>query len=295
MQPLMSMPRESRISVTQPYDAPSILSFLHRRAIPGVEQVDGGTYRRTADSQEGNAWLAIDVDAAGERLTVRLGDGKQTVPSATLQQAAAVFDAQVDAPAMERTLGTDPTLAALNMRGLRVAGAWSAFELGIRAILGQQITVAAARTLASRLCQRFGSPLVAGAPDALSHVFPTPEILADADVAAIGMPRRRAETINRFARAVADGQIDFESAAGRKQAPARLLELPGIGKWTVGYFTMRALKDPDAFPSGDIALIRAAQRLGIAQDARSLDRAAERWRPWRAYATVRLWASLSLP
>jgi len=283
----------ARAPITQPYDAASTLDFFRRRAIPGVEQVEGLRYCRTTRVDGEAGWLSMDIDSANGYLTVCVETAEHMDSQEVLKRAVAMFDVDADAKEMERILGADPVLDSLAMRGMRVPGTWNPFELGVRAILGQQVTVAAARTLASRLCEKFGGHSRAGAPSGLIHTFPTAETVAEVDVGPIGMPRRRAETIRLFARAVASGEIDLDSPLGRKEAPRQLLEIPGIGKWTVGYFTMRALKEPDAFPSADIALIRAAQNLGIAHDARSLDRAAERWRPWRAYAAVRLWGSLS--
>ena len=170
----------------------------------------------------------------------------------------------------------------------------------MRAILGQQVTVAAARPLAMRLVERWGTrPGWDGAgrdgeaPARHCILFPAADALADAAIEAIGMPRRRAQTIRTLAAAVARGDIRFEAATDWAMLREALLRIPGIGAWTVGYLQLRALKDPDAFPKGDIALLRAAQRLAIADTPAQLHRAAEAWRPWRAYAVLHLWRSLA--
>jgi len=287
----------ARIALAQPYDEISLLEFFRKRAVRGVEHVDALGYRRSIGHDGKAAWLSVAFDTATGHLNIGLGGAAvHDAPYDDLrvvERVAAMFDVEAEAVEIEQSLGSDPMLASLGMRGMRVPGAWDPFELGVRAILGQQVTVAAARTLASRLCEQFGGQSRPDPTDRLTRTFPGPETLADAAIAAVGLSRRRAETIRSFARAVASGVIDFDTPLGRKSVPERMLGIPGIGPWTVGYVTMRALKDPDAFPSADIALIRAAQRLGIAEDARGLERASQRWRPWRAYAAVRLWSSLA--
>jgi 3-methyladenine DNA glycosylase/8-oxoguanine DNA glycosylase len=167
--------------------------------------------------------------------------------------------------------------------GLRVPGCWNGFELAIRAILGQQITVKGATALAGRIARTFGRPFPF-APG-LTHLFPEPRILADADLARVGMPGTRAQTIRTLARAVCDGKINFEGIVETETFLDRLREIPGIGEWTAQYVAMRALGETDAFPSGDLGLLRA---LPFANSG-ELERRAEAWRPWRAYAAVYLW------
>jgi 3-methyladenine DNA glycosylase/8-oxoguanine DNA glycosylase len=282
-----------RISIQQPYDAASLLAFFRQRAIRGVEQVGPLDYCRSVTLNGVSGSLHVAIDPAGGYLEANV-KCTQSVNRVTLKKRVIdQFDTATCSRELERCLGADPALAALGMRGMRVPGAWDPFELVVRAILGQQVTVAAARTMASRLCEQFGGRVPNAGAEVPDHTFPLPEVLADADVATIGLPRRRAETIRSFAKAIAAGEIDMQTPEGRREAPARLLGMHGIGHWTVGYVAMRALRDPDAFPRADIALVRAAQRLGIADDTSGLERASERWRPWRAYAAVRLWSSLS--
>jgi AraC family transcriptional regulator of adaptative response / DNA-3-methyladenine glycosylase II len=169
------------------------------------------------------------------------------------------------------------------MPGLRMAGCWDGFELAVRAILGQQVSVKAATTLAGRLAQTFGTPV--STDPHLTHLFPSPEVLAEADVSRIGLPAKRAQTIRALARAVSEGRISFSSIANIEEFQTRLREIPGIGDWTMQYIAMRALGDPDALPVGDLGLLRGA---GLHQ-ARELTERAEAWRPWRAYAAMYLW------
>jgi AraC family transcriptional regulator of adaptative response / DNA-3-methyladenine glycosylase II len=164
-----------------------------------------------------------------------------------------------------------------------VPGCWDGFELAVRAILGQQVSVKGASTLAGRLVQTFGAPLLSVAP--LTHLFPSAEVLAEADVAVIGLPRKRAESIRALARAVIDGRVVFSSVKNVDALQARLCELPGIGDWTAQYIAMRALGEPDAFPASDLGLLRSLSL----DDECEVARRAEAWRPWRAYAAMYLW------
>jgi AraC family transcriptional regulator, regulatory protein of adaptative response / DNA-3-methyladenine glycosylase II len=164
-----------------------------------------------------------------------------------------------------------------------VPGCWSGFELAVRAILGQQITVKGATALAGRIVKAFGQPFAAA--NNLTHLFPLPEVLADANLASVGMPGARAETIRGLARVVCNGRIRFDGVTDCDAFLTRLCEIPGIGKWTAQYVAMRALGEPDAFPSGDLGLLRALDLESSAE----LERRAEAWRPWRAYAAMFLW------
>ncbi len=183
----------------------------------------------------------------------------------------------------------DPLLRKLvNARpGLRVPGAWDGFELGVRAILGQQVSVAGASTLSGRVAARFGQPVPFDV-DGLTHTFPTADELAEADLA-IGIPASRAEAIREFARTVASGEVAFHGGVDTTDLVRRLCAIRGIGPWTAQYIAMRALSDPDAFPAGDLALLRAAGE----KTAKAMERRAEPWRPWRAYAAMHIWQGVT--
>jgi len=226
-----------------------------------------------------------------------------------------LFDLGADPVPIARQLGTDPQLALCvqTRPGLRLPGAWDRFELAIRAILGQQVSIKGATTLAGRLAQVFGEPLMdetlnsrervrSGQPNSrpgqnspgkrpLTHLFPTPEALAEADLATIGLPRSRAETIRRLAMAVREGELELEAATGLDEAVERLTAVPGIGAWTAQYIAMRALREPDAFPASDLGLLRAVGSGSEPTNSRTLTRRAEAWRPWRAYAAMHIWTS----
>jgi AraC family transcriptional regulator of adaptative response / DNA-3-methyladenine glycosylase II len=204
-----------------------------------------------------------------------------------VERIRAMFDLNADWAAIAQGLAADPALA-MRMEanpGLRVPGCWNGFELAIRAILGQQVTVKGATTLAGRLARTLGQPF--SAPGGLTHIFPSPDVLADANPDGMGLTKARSETIRALARAVCDGRIGFEGIADSEDFMARMCEIPGIGKWTAQYVAMRALGEPDAFPSGDLGLLRAL----ALKSPGELERRAEAWRPWRAYASMYLWTS----
>jgi 3-methyladenine DNA glycosylase/8-oxoguanine DNA glycosylase len=200
-----------------------------------------------------------------------------------------MFDLNADWTAIVQSLRTDPVLVTQvdSAPGLRVPGCWNGFELATRAILGQQITVKGATVLAGRMVSNFGKPFPSG--NGLTHLFPTPAVLADAKLTWIGLTGARAETIRALARAVSDGKLTFDGVVDSDALLNRLCEIPGIGKWTAQYVAMRALGEPDAFPPGDLGLLRA---VGL-EDSRELERHAEAWRPWRAYAAMHLWRMAS--
>jgi AraC family transcriptional regulator of adaptative response / DNA-3-methyladenine glycosylase II len=203
-----------------------------------------------------------------------------------IERVRRLFDLSADPHEIAAQLRADPLLTRrINAhQGLRVPGCWDGFELVIRAILGQQVSVAGASTLAGRLVARFGTRV--DNTSLLTHLFPAPEALADADVASIGLPLRRAETIRILAQAVAAGQIAFHDVENVAEFRLRLQQIPGIGEWTAQYASMRALNDPDAFPASDLGLLKGAG----ANNSRELTRRAEAWRPWRAYAAMYLWS-----
>jgi AraC family transcriptional regulator, regulatory protein of adaptative response / DNA-3-methyladenine glycosylase II len=274
-----------RLGFRPPYNWQGMLAFLAARATPGVEVVELGSYRRSISLNGSHGYFEVSLDENNDALAVRVqfGDPRSLFP--ITEQIRAMFDLNADWAAIVESLKTDPLLAKRieTEPGLRVPGCWNGFELATRAILGQQVSVKGATALAGRIARTFGLPF--SAASGLTHLFPRPEVLADARLTSIGLPGARAETIRALARAVCDGQISFEGIAEADAFLARLCEIPGIGKWTAQYVAMRALGEPDAFPSGDLGLLRALA-LGTGSE---LERRAEAWRPWRAYAAMYLW------
>ena len=274
-----------RLDFRPPYHWKGMLCFLSPRAIPGVEVVEHGAYRRTISLNNSDGYLEVSPVEGKDALLVRVQIGDPRSLFFIIERIRAMFDLNADWAVIVRTLSTEPALSARleAAPGLRVPGCWNGFELATRAILGQQITVKGATTLIGRMVKAFGRPFTAAC--GLTHLFPTPEILADVQLTSIGLTRARAETIRSLARAVRDRQISFEEVVDVDAFLARLCEIPGIGKWTAQYVAMRALREPDAFPFGDLGLLRA---LG-ASSSGELAQRAEAWRPWRAYAAMYLW------
>jgi AraC family transcriptional regulator of adaptative response / DNA-3-methyladenine glycosylase II len=272
-----------RLRFRPPFDWKGMLAFLAPRAIPGVEAVEGESYRRSISLNGNHGYFEVSLDEANNALAARVEFGDPRSLFFITERIRAMFDLNADWASIGQNLRTDPVLAARVEAGLRVPGCWSGFELAVRAILGQQVTVKGASTLAGRLVKAFGEAFTAAG--GITHIFPRPEALADADFAGIGLPRARAETIRALARAFRDGRISFDAVVDSAEFLARLCEIPGIGQWTAQYVAMRALGEPDAFPSSDLGLQRALDL----KSARELERRAEAWRPWRAYAAVHLW------
>jgi AraC family transcriptional regulator, regulatory protein of adaptative response / DNA-3-methyladenine glycosylase II len=263
-----------------------LLRFLALRAIPGLEEAAGSTYRRSLRLEHGSA--VAEVTAGGCEL--RLDDERDRAEA--LARCRRLLDLDADGERIDAALGRDPLLAPLVRRrpGLRVPRSTDGFELAVRAILGQQVTLASARRAGARLVALYGRPLEEPAGQ-ITHLFPTPAALAEVDSLALRLPRVRASALRALARAVRDGELDLSPDADRAATTHTLLALPGIGPWTASYVAMRALCDSDAFPPGDIALRRALERLGVDGRPAAAQRLAERWRPWRSYALMHLWRS----
>ena len=251
----------------------------------GRGSVDANGYRRSVCLQGQAGYLEIQLDASHNALRVSIQFDDSHFLFLIIERVRRMFDLGADPQTIAARLSADEVLASRveAQPGLRIPGCWDGFELAVRAILGQQVTVKGASTLAGRLVTSFGKPL--SQANGVTHVFPRAEVLADADLQTIGLPKFRARTIRDLAAAVRDGDIRFEAVVNSEPLLDRLREIPGIGSWTAQYIAMRALGEPDAFPSGDLGLRRA---VGL-QVARELERRAELWRPWRAYAAMYLW------
>ena len=278
-----------RLAYRKPLDWDGLLDFVRPRAIPGVEVVTDTAYRRTTE------WgpITIDCDPAGRFLRLHAPVAAAPHLSDLVERARRLFDLDADPVVIADQLSADPYLATALGRcpGVRVLGAWDRFETAVRGILGQQVTVVGATRLAGRLVERFGKPIT-GDP---GHLFPSPADFVDADIASIGMPGARAETIRALARAVRDGEPVLEPTNDLDTAVARLAALPGIGDWTAQYIAMRCLHEPDAFPAGDLGLRKALGDGDGPATPAVVRRRAEGWRPWRAYAAMLLWGELSGP
>lgn len=275
-----------RLPYRPPYDWPQLAGFLRGRAIPGVEVADDDRYARTLALPDGRAGFLQVTPGAGDWLDLELALPDLAGAIALVARVRRMFDCGADPAAIADHLARDAALKPLVKRrpGLRLPSAFDPFELGVRAIVGQQVTVKAATTVTGRVAARCGRPL-AEPRGALTHLFPAPAALASADLDGLGLTAQRARTLRTFAQAVADGTLQLDTPRGPDEFAARLMALPGIGPWTAQYVALRAFGEPDAFPPGDLGLKRALPGVDLAARSRA-------WSPWRGYAALHLWAGL---
>ena len=280
-----------RLPLRTPYDATGTIAFLALRAVPGVEEGLENGYRRSLALPRGGGVAELSPREDHVAATFWLDDLRDL--GAAIGRCRRLLDLDSDPHGILEWLGGDATIGRLVRAapGRRVPGSVDGGELAIRAVLGQQVSVAGARTLAGRIVAAHGEPLRRPV-GAVTHVFPRPEALAAADPDGLPLPRSRAATLVRLCAALAAGEVELGEGADRERSLAGLLALRGIGPWTAGYVAMRALRDPDAWPAGDLGVRRALESLGAADPGRALERAGEPWRPYRAYATMHLWGAL---
>jgi AraC family transcriptional regulator of adaptative response / DNA-3-methyladenine glycosylase II len=277
-----------RLPYRAPIDLDALFRFLAARAVPGVESYADGTYSRSLGLPHGPAVVALSAGPGYVRCRLRLTDLRDL--AAAVQRSRRLLDLDADPMAVPAALGADPLLGPLLRKapGLRVPGHVDGAEMAVRAVLGQQVSVEAARKLAAKLTDALGEPLAR--PDgAITRLFPTPAALRDATV---GMPAARLRALRGLAAALADGEVELHPGVDRADTERRLLALPGIGPWTASYLALRALRDPDVFLPTDVGVRHALTRHGLPADPRSAAALAERWRPWRSYALLQLWHSL---
>jgi AraC family transcriptional regulator of adaptative response / DNA-3-methyladenine glycosylase II len=285
------MPEENeyifQLSYRPPYRWNNMLAFLRARSIVDMEQTGRNGYARTISLGGKSGFIEITPSPEIHVLTVRVRFDDPRLLFQITERVRAMFDLNADWAAIAKAFQSDPILwrFAQAEPGIRIPGCWDGFELTVRAILGQQVSVRVATTFASRLVQSFGKTYEG--KGGLARLFPSAAALADADLNCIGVTRAKAETLRAFARAVLAKKICFDGIVDYREFRARILQIPGIGPWTAEYVAMRALRDPDAFPSGDLVL---RQRMG-GRSARELERQSQSWRPWRAYAVMLLWQS----
>ncbi len=286
-----------RLPVRTPYDARALLDFLARRALPGVEVVRGDVYARTLRLPHGHGTVELELPhstragetaVAGARFT--LSDLRDFTAAA--ERTRRLLDADCDPVAVSSALGDDELLGPLiaGSPGLRVPGHVDGDEVAVRAVVGQQVSVAGARTVAGRFVQQWGD-LIESDVVGLTHLFPSSAVLAARDPEELSMPRARGRALVALCAALAEGRIVLDRGADRHDVRESLLALPGIGPWTADYIALRALGDPDVFLPTDIGIRDALSALG--QDPRRAGELSERWRPWRSYAQLHLWNTLS--
>jgi AraC family transcriptional regulator of adaptative response / DNA-3-methyladenine glycosylase II len=283
-----------RLDHRLPFDAASLLGFLGARAVDGVEEVRDGRFRRTLRLPHG--WGVAELTPRVDHVACALRLSDRRDAGAAVAHCRRLLDLDADPVAIAAHLGRDPAIGPLVARspGLRLPGHGDGAELAVRAVFGQQISVAAARTHLARLVRRCGEPLPA-AGGSLTHLFPTPAAISAGDPEALGLPAARRETLLRLVRALAVGDVVVDPGAGAGTLRRGLLAIRGIGPWTADYIAMRVAGDPDVFLASDLGARRALARLGLPAGEREAARLAERWRPWRSYALMHLWASLAAP
>jgi DNA-3-methyladenine glycosylase II len=276
-----------------PFDWPRLVRFFGGRATPGVEAVEDGAYRRAIDWAGDSGTLSVRLHPRKRCIVASIEGPVSAHADALAVPIARMFDLHADPKKIGADLAADPWLAPLveAVPGLRVPGAWSGFELVVRAIVGQQVSVKAATTIIGRLVQRAGERIDGHAHENTAWRFPTPAALAAVDLAQIGMPGKRVAALQGFARAVASGDVPLDSnAVDATSLRAALLALPGIGPWTVEYVAMRAWRDADAWPAWDLVLMQSISARDPSLTRPTQQRArTDMWRPWRAYAAMHLW------
>lgn len=262
-----------RLGYRPPYNWTAMIGFLGPRAIPGVETITADEYRRTISLDGSEGFLSVRPVLAKHYLELRIQFPEPAALFRIVERVRNLFDLRADPAAVERHLKRDARLRQVveAQAGMRVPGCWDGFEIAVRAILGQQVSVKAATTMAGRLVAEFG---------ASPTLFPTPQALASADLTSIGLTKQRANSIRELASAVARGEVSFDASRGLEAFEEALVKLPGIGPWTAQYIALR-IGEPDAFPGGDLYL-------------RGFRKESEAWRPWRAYAAMYLWTGHSL-
>jgi AraC family transcriptional regulator of adaptative response / DNA-3-methyladenine glycosylase II len=274
-----------RLAVRQPFHADGLLEFLGGRLIAGVERIDGRTYARVLRLPHGLGAVQLTLHDDHVACELELADLRDT--AVAVQRCRRLLDLDADPLAIDEVLSADPLLAPLvtGTPGLRLPSQVDGFEVAVRAIVGQQVSVAGARTILGRFAQTYGTPVTfdLAASHGLTHAFATPEALAEADDAGLSMPRSRGRALIGVAQAVADGKIELDPGADRDAVRADLVALPGIGPWTADYISMRALAHPDVMLETDLIIRRMLERHGVEPER------TERWKPWRSYAAMHLW------
>jgi len=283
-----------KLAYRPPFDWQAMLQFLATRAIPGVEEVMQCGYRRTISVNDvtGEFSLIFSESSPSAELIISFSDTKQLLK--IVEQIRQLFDLKADSAEIASDLSQDRFINSLSEKypGLRVPGCWDGFEIAVRAIVGQQVSVKAASTLMTRIAKRHGQPYESDFVDdggTLCRIFPSAIVLAEADLSGLGITGQRIAAIKAVAAAVKSHELKFDGVQSTERFINRICQIKGIGEWTAQYIALRALRDPNAFPHGDLILQRAAASSGQRLSARQLRKKAECWQPWRAYAVMLLW------
>lgn len=288
-----------RLCYRPPYDFQAMLEFLKGRALPGIESIDDISYSRVISGlshTDQAGWIRVSQWPNEHALQLDIDPALSLQAFQIARRVRRMFDLDANPVTIAHQFQHDSRLKALvNKRpGLRLPSAWNGFEVAVRAILGQQVSVAAARTLAARIVQHYGTPIVLQDQSDLTHLFPEPDVLKDADLMQLGVIRARANTIQTMCNALLNGDIDFHQGQALETFVERWTALPGIGPWTAHYIAMRALGHPDAFPAEDLVLQKQIAPDCERMTTKQLRQRAEQWQPWRAYAVIHLWRDAAL-
>jgi AraC family transcriptional regulator of adaptative response / DNA-3-methyladenine glycosylase II len=280
-----------RLAVRQPFHADGLIEFLGGRLIAGVEHIDGRTYARVLRLPHGLGVVQLTLHDDHVACELELADLRDT--AVAVQRCRRLLDLDADPHAIDEVLSADPLLAPMVAAapGLRLPSQVDGFEVAVRAIVGQQVSVAGARTILGRFAETYGTAVTfdLAAAHGLTHAFATPEALAEADDTSLSMPRSRARALIGVAQAVADGKVELDPGSDRELVRETLINLPGIGPWTADYISMRALANPDVMLETDLIIKRMFERHGVDADR------TERWKPWRSYAAMHLWRNSADP
>jgi len=281
-----------RLAYREPINWKHMLGYLDARAVGGVEEITNVAYRRTLRLPRGYGVAEMEPVNGHIQCKLRLQDIRDL--TAAVQRSRRLLDLDTDTNDVDEHLQTDSLLGPLvrNSPGLRVPGAVDGAELAVRAVLGQQVSVAAARTTASRLTNQLGDTLPV-ADGTLTHLFPSPQAIAEAHPDTLPGPRARRQTLQRLSWALASDELVIDAGSDRDEVRSHLLAIKGVGSWTADYIAMRALADPDVFLPTDLAVKRALAQLGQPTTTSHIAQLAQHWRPWRAYALQHLWATLA--
>ncbi|CAM3834692.1 DNA-3-methyladenine glycosylase family protein [Parendozoicomonas haliclonae] len=284
---------------TPPFHWPNMLAFFQHRAIPEVEIVSGEAYQRTIRIDDICGWFAVshldNQPALQLEIHLQSSDRFQQQADEIERRVRRIMDLDAPMDEISRVLGQSPYLskALTEHAGTRLPGCWDIFEFSIRAILGQQISVKAATTLAGRITHTYGNKVPEGFPEGLSYLFPDAATLAQQDFEGIGLTRSRKATLVNLAQRVAAGELLLNAEHGLDDFVRRIVKEPGIGPWTAHYLAMRGLSQSDAFPASDLGVLKGLADNDILPKPKQVEAIAEQWRPWRAYAAIYLWQSLS--
>ena len=278
-----------------PFNWQNMLAFFRHRAIPQVESVTEEEYLRSITLGDARGWIRISHDEANSALLLAIHIDKPDLEQQIVKRVRTIMDLDAPMADIEASLSRHEPFGELikQYRGTRLPGCWDPFEFSVRAILGQQISVKAATTLAGRIAHQYGEPITGEAPDELGYYFPPSEKLAGKDFAGIGLTRTRTATLQNLALQVAEGNLRFTADEGLDDFVKRLVKEPGIGPWTAHYLAMRGMSLPDAFPASDLGIIKMLSSDDMLLKPKQIEQVSEQWRPWRAYAAIYLWQGLT--